>query len=253
MKNILNKVNIHFGTYLILFFALMAGYIKNMFIIFIIVIVHEMGHIFFLKVFKIPIEKVIIYPFGGLTIINSRLHERIYKNIIVSLGGIFFQIFLILLVKLLFWKGLILISTYDLYMKYNYLLIMFNIIPIIPLDGSKLVFAFLTKFFSYKTSYYVLGVISIVSLIGFIIYNFVFKINDLIIYLFFLEQMMEFIKNYKYMMNKFFLERVMYEHYYDGIISDCNDIFKLRIDKYYYFFEKGKVYNEKRYLKDRLF
>ena len=253
MKNILSKFQIDFWTYILLFFALFAGYIKVVFIIFLIVFIHELGHIFFLMLFHISIEKVKIYPFGGLTIINKRLHERIYKDIIVGFGGIIFQIVLYVIVFFLFKNGLILESTYLIFVKYNKMLILFNLLPIIPLDGSKIINAFLNLFISFKTSYFVTILVSVGTLICFIIFNFIFRINDMVIYLFFLFQLIQVIKEFKLVMNKFYLERVLYNHYYNRIINKCSDLDRLRIDKYYYFFDNRRYINEKDYIRKRLF
>jgi hypothetical protein len=48
-------------------------------------------------------------------------------------------------------------------------------------------------------------------------------------------------------MNKFYLERIMYDNYYNGIVNDSS-IDNIRLDKYYYF-KVGKGYiNEKKYI-----
>ena len=82
--------------------ALLAGYIKNISIILIIVLIHELGHVFFFRIYNIEIEKIVIYPFGGVTYINKRIHERIYKDILISLGGIIFQLGLFVIFYLLY-------------------------------------------------------------------------------------------------------------------------------------------------------
>jgi stage IV sporulation protein FB len=102
MKNILTKIKIDNVTYLLLFLALFSGYIKRSFIIFSIVLVHELGHVFFFWLFKIDVESVVIHPFGGVTKVNKHIHERIYRDVLMSLGGVFFQILLYLLFVFLY-------------------------------------------------------------------------------------------------------------------------------------------------------
>lgn len=253
MKNMLNKIKIDPCTYILMLFALISGYIKITFIIFFIVIIHEIGHITFFLLFKIPIEKINIYPFGGLTIVNKKIHERIYKDIIISLGGIIFQLIIYLLMNILSKTNLLNITTYELFKEYNMYIIVFNLIPIIPLDGSKLLNTILNKYLSYKTSYIITSIISFISLIIFIIYNTFYKINDIVIYIFFIIQIIAYIKSYKYTINKFYLERTMYDHYYDKIINKCKSLDKLKINKYYYFYDSKKYINERNFIKKNYF
>ena len=57
MKNILDKIRIDYSTYLLIILGLLAGYIKNIFIILVIVIIHEFGHVFFFSLFNIKTIK----------------------------------------------------------------------------------------------------------------------------------------------------------------------------------------------------
>lgn len=249
MKNIFKIDN---STYLLILLGLLSGYIKNIFVILIIVLIHELGHVFFFYIFNVEIESVIIYPFGGVSKVNKRIHERIYKDILISLGGIIFQLLLAVIFYFLYQYDLIVNSTYKLFNVYNKSIILFNLIPIIPLDGSKLLFACCTKFLSFKKSYLIMVICSIVSFVFFITYNFVFKMNDIVIYSFLLLNLCQSIKNYKYVINKFYLERIMYDNYYDGIVYNSN-IDNMKLDKYYYFMDGNSVINEKIYLKNKRF
>ncbi len=253
MKNILNKIKIDNSTYILLLLGLIAGYIKNYLIIMIIILIHELGHVFFFKIFKIEIESITIYPFGGITKINNKLHERIYKEILISIGGIMFQLLLLVVFYLLYSNNLIVLNTYLMFLNYNSSIILFNLLPIIPLDGSKLVFNISKKYMSYKKSYILMILIGIVSYIMFLVYNFIYRINDIVVYLFLLYEIYLIIKNYKLIMNRFYLERVIYDNYFDKIVYCDKDIDNIRIDKYYYFLEKDKYINEKKYIKNKKF
>ena len=145
MKNILDKVRIDYSTYILILIGLLSGYIKNIMIILVIVLVHELGHVFFFSLFKMDIESIVIYPFGGVSKVNKKIHERIYKDILISLGGIIFQGLLIMVIYLLYKYSFIVNSTYNMYISYNKSIILFNLIPIIPLDGSKLQLSICSK------------------------------------------------------------------------------------------------------------
>lgn len=253
MMNILNKIKIDYSTYFLILLSLLAGYIKIMFIILIIVIVHELGHVFFFYIFKIKVVKVVIYPYGGVTFVDKKIHERIYKDVLISLGGIIFQVVLMGIFWLLYRNNIIVHSTLELSIKYSLVIMIFNMLPIIPLDGSKLFLAVLSKFVSFKKSYILMILISVICLISFLLFNIVYKLNDIVIYIFLIFKLVEVIKEFKYVMNKFYLERVMYTHYYNGIINYVEDIGKLRIDKYYFFREGKRYVDEKKYIMKKRF
>ena len=248
MKNLLNKFKIDFSTYILILLAFLAGYLKDISIVLFIVIVHEFGHILFFKIFKFEIIRVVIYPFGGMSFINKKVHTRIYKDILVSLGGIIFQLILFVLIYILYFNNLIVYSTFELFLLYNKSIIIFNLIPLIPLDGSKLVFAIFTKFFSYKKSYYLMIILSCFSLMCFIFITFNLKLNDITIYIFLLFSIIKSIKDYKMYFNKFCLERILYNNYYNEIFSGNYKVDDMRIDKYYYFKSNDKYINERKYL-----
>lgn len=253
MKNILDKVRIDYSTYILILIGLLSGYIKNITIILVIVLVHELGHVFFFSLFKMDIESIVIYPFGGVSKVNKKIHERIYKDILISLGGIIFQGLLIIVIYLLYKYSFIVNSTYNMYISYNKSIILFNLIPIIPLDGSKLLLSICSKYMSYRISYITMIFVGCVSLLLFILYNMIFKLNDIVVYLFLLGSLINCIKEYKYVKGKFYLERILYDNYYNEIINDSFDIKDMRIDKYYYYKNKDRYINEKDYILKKMY
>ena len=73
MKNIKAKFKINSFTYLLILSALWTGLIKNISLILLIVIIHELGHVFFLRHYEYNIEEIEIFPFGGTGILNRCL------------------------------------------------------------------------------------------------------------------------------------------------------------------------------------
>lgn len=253
MKNISPKLKIDSSVYLILLLAMLSGFFKPILLSFIIVLFHELGHIISFIIFKIPLEKVVIYPFGGMCYVNKKIHERIYKDIICSIAGIVFQLLLLIIFTILNTRGIILNSTYNTFTEINKSILLFNLLPLIPLDGSKLLLSILTKFLSFKKSYTLTIIFGIIGFISFVIHNLIFRLNDIFIYTFLLFKLIEVIKNYKYILNKFYLERVLYDHYYDGIINDSSNPSDMKINKYCFFKKEKRYINEKDYLKKNYF
>jgi hypothetical protein len=79
------------------------------------------------------------------------------------------------------------------------------------------------------------------------IYNCIFKLNDLVIYAFLIINLCNVIKEYRYLLNRFYLERILYDNYYDKIVYGKN-VDKMMINKFYYFDVDGLRVSEKKYL-----
>jgi len=246
--NIFKKFKISYYTYLFILICMLCGYIKNIIIIFSICIFHELGHILFIKIFKYEIINIELLPFGGFTTIDKKINTNINKDILISFGGIIFQ--LILFIILIIFKNNINIITYKLIYKYNLILMIFNLIPIIPLDGNNILHLLLEKIFSYKISYYLNFYISLLLLILFFIYNYIYKLDNYFIISFLLYKLIMYIKNFKYHKNRFYLERILYDIEYNKIDNNTKNIESLRKNVLHYFKNDNKYINEKDMIKE---
>jgi len=243
MKNILNKLKINNYTYLFFIICALCGYIKNITIIFAICLFHELGHVFFIKLFKYKVVSIEILPFGGFTTIDKKINTSINKDILIAFGGIFFQ--LILLIIIYIFKNSFNIITYNLIINYSLILIFFNLIPIIPLDGNNIIHLLLEKFFSYHLSYYLNFFISIISLILFFIINYVYNLDNYFIISFLIYKVIVYFKNYKFNRNRFLLERYLYDFDYYKIDNKTKNINDLKKNVLHYFKEDNRYIREK--------
>lgn len=230
MKNIF-KINIF--TYILLILSLLSGYGREMLIIYFILIIHEIGHYIFFRYYNIEVNKIVIYPYGGMIDNNMLINTNSKKVLIISLGGIFIQIILYFIIFLLYKIGFVESSFYNIFFKYNLYIILFNLIPIYPLDGFKILNSLLELVLSFKLSLKFSIIFNFIFIMLFFLYLYVFKINNYIIIIFLLCSLVNYIKSIKYIVNKFYLERVIYDIKYDGIVSvKCvNDMYK---NKYNY-------------------
>ena len=246
MKNI---IKIDSSLYILLLIGMLSGYIKDIVIVFSIVLIHELGHVIFFRIFNIEIEKIVIYVTGGICFVNKKINNRILYDFMINIAGIMMQVILFFIIYYLWKSGYVVDSTYNMFKVYNTGIIIFNLLPIIPLDGSKLFFNICSKFFSFIVSYRLMIVVSIISLLLFGLFNVLLGINGIVICIFLLIQLFVVIKEYKYVINKFYLERILYNNFYDSIVNDVSLVNKMKIGKYYYFYKDGRYYNEKDYLK----
>lgn len=216
MKSIF-KINIF--TYIFLILSMLSGYGREMLIVYFILIVHELGHYILFKYYNINVNKITLYPYGGMIDNNMLINTNSKKVLIISLGGIFIQIVLYLIIYLLFKVGFIDYNFYKMFFKYNLYIILFNLIPIYPLDGFKILNSVLELVLSFKLSLKISIIFNFVFIILFFLYLYIFNINNYVIVIFLLCNLINYIKSTKYIINKFYLERMIYDIKYDGLIS----------------------------------
>lgn len=206
------KIKIHDSTYIFLLVFFLAGYFECIYLLLIVVFIHELGHCFFALLCGVKVSNIIIYPFGGISILQTDINLKIYKEFLCLIGGILFQTIFFIIIKHLYLNSYVSIHVFSLFKKINYFLISFNFLPIIPLDGGKLLNLFFDLLFNYKLSFKITSFISIVFSVIFFFYYFSFI--SFIIFIFFIKSILFEIFNFKYKYNKFLLERLNKEIYF---------------------------------------
>lgn len=232
MKNIF-KVNIFFYLFLIIF--IVSGYINYLIIFLVIMFFHEIGHIITIKLLGYKINKMIIYPTGGIIKTNISINIPSIHLFLISVSGVAMQLLLFLLVPE---SG---VNNYQIFYLLNKSLIIFNLIPIIPLDGFKIYLSIVENIFSYRISVKIMFIISFISL--FILFYYT---KSIIVLLFLYIANINFFLNYQYYMNKFLLERYLYKISFKKrkYVDNINSIFKSRYNYIKYdniYLEEGDV------------
>ncbi len=203
-----------------------------------------------IKLFKYPIKKVIIYPFGGLTIIDKPINSSINKELLIAFSGILSQLIWGVLGYILYQYNFFSYDSYMMMKFYNYIIIFFNIIPMYPLDGSKIINLLLEKRFAYIKAMKITNIISIISLIIFIGINVVMKLGNYPICLFLVFQLIWVIKKEKYLKERFFLERYLYQFPYQSIQNHSKEnIYLLKKNTLHFFWINNRYNHEKAVLK----
>ena len=165
MKIILSKIEFHYTFIIIALGFVLAGYFSNLIVFTSIIIIHELGHIITGLHFKYKLDKVIIYPYGGMTKFNTIINTNINKDILVAISGVIVQSIYFILITILYTKGYIREYIYNQFTIYNKSILLFNILPIIPLDGSKTINLILSKYLYYNLSNRLTIIISFITII----------------------------------------------------------------------------------------
>lgn len=247
MKTILNKIEFHY-TYLIIALGfILTGYFSNLIVFTSLILIHELGHILCLLYYKIDIQKVIIYPYGGITKVNGKIDNNIDEELIIAISGVFFQTILYSIIFILYNYNLLSYKIFNLYTLYHYSILIFNLLPICGLDGFKILNLYLSKFFSFYVSNIISLIISIIiviilTILGFNNYSYIMLLTLLIYNIY------EFYINIDYLYNRFLLERYLYNFNFKKI-KVINNMKKMQKNKYHYLKKDKSIIEEKKALK----
>ena len=154
-------------------------------------------------IFGYKIKKINIYPFGGYTIFEHDINTPFITEFMVFLGGILFQILFFLITKNLIDDTS---YTYNLMKNYNLSILIFNMIPIIPLDGSKILNILFNKILPFKKSHLLTIYISYIFVLILLIFS-IKNLNILLMIFLLFSLIIKEHKSHKYIFNTFLLER----------------------------------------------
>ena len=218
------------------FLCLILGYFRFFITFTLIILFHECGHILMMLIYKWDIKKIILLPFGGLTICNVNINTPLKEEMLVALMGPIFQI----IYSILFKNNLVL--------NIHYTLLFFNLLPIYPLDGYKILTVFLNII---RPFYFTLIISLLISLTILLILPFFYIVLwFILILLILLFQNIKIIKNYKLIWYRFLYERVNYNIKYSKIkvIKNIQNMFK---DTFHFIEKNGIITDEKKYLRGK--
>lgn len=245
--NIFNKVQIHFLYYIVAFICIITGMFKEFIYFTLIIVVHELGHILPSILYKWKIEKIVILPFGGITIFNENINRPLKEELLIVLMGPIFQC-------IVYYIGSYFIS-YDLIIyNYHYAILFFNLLPIYPLDGSKIINIIFNKFLSFKKSHIVSIYLSYIILLltGFVLYSMTFSYLIILILLFLLLKVIDENKKHEFIFNRFLFERYLYQiKFKKRKVIKGDQVNKMKRDYKHLFYLNNKYHTEDTLLSKR--
>lgn len=236
-------------TYIIMAFGLvLTGHFINLIAFTSLIIIHEFGHVITATIYKYRIKKITIYPYGGITEFDTLVNTKIESDLVISVSGIIMQSIYFSLIFFLYKRGIIREYTYNLFFAYHNSMLLFNILPIIPLDGSKIVNLILSKYLNLNFSNNLTVLISFITLSMILIGDIYEKNYSMVMVVFILLQnIWNYYKKIEYIYNKFVLERYLYNIKYKSvkIINNKNKMYK---NKTHLFKVNNSIIEEKSFL-----
>ena len=245
------KIEFHYTYILISLGFILTGYFPNLLVFTSIIIIHELGHYTIAKLNKLNVGKIIIYPYGGLVKMNNLVNTSINKELKVAISGILFQSIYYLIIVLLYQQGIIREYIFNLFNTYNTSILLFNILPIHPLDGSKILNLVLSKIIPFNIANKLNILISIITLIIVTYINYYnFNYTTILILGVITDNLIKYHHQLKYVYNKFLLERYIYKITYNKT-KKINKIENMYKDKYHILKEKDAYITEKQALSNK--
>lgn len=154
----MKKLKIHPSFIVFIIATIFSGIINEILLMLFILCLHELGHIIVIRILKYEISSITLLPFGA--IIDCRMkNQSLLKELLVYMSG--------LLVNIIIAMALLIIDRNSPLMYINGILLVFNLLPIVPLDGGKILHVIIAYFSPYKKSLKFLSYISYIALIFF--------------------------------------------------------------------------------------
>lgn len=128
-------------------------------VLFLCVVLHELGHALMAKRFKIETQKIMLLPIGGVATLE-KMPDKPIQELLVTLAGpavnIIIALFLLLVVplrntfnfKAIVLEEILYTVSFESFLFYifiaNVMLVLFNLIPAFPMDGGRVLRAILS-------------------------------------------------------------------------------------------------------------
>ena len=123
---ILPKIKIHYLMIALIIICSFSGFLGQILLISFTILLHEMGHLFFIILFGGKIKSMTLNIFGGRLDANTSKIKKRWKKILVDMGRNYYKYF----------KNN---DKIDFIIRFNWLMIVFNLLPIFPLDGYRFI------------------------------------------------------------------------------------------------------------------
>ena len=123
------RIDLKIFVFLIIFY--LTNQLKTYLMIMFFCIIHEVGHIIVALLFKMKLQKIEVTPFGANASFYEKFSNNKSKEILVALAGPLTSLVLVFL------------CTTQEAVYSNILIMLFNLIPIYPLDGGRILFGIL--------------------------------------------------------------------------------------------------------------
>lgn len=196
--------------------------------IFFILSIHELSHILVAKFFCLKIEKIIVYPFGLSAYIPQLGYGSVFQEICIISAGPLSQVIFPSVFMLMVKGGMISQSFYEYLLMINANIMIFNLLPIYPLDGGRLLQTFFHCFTRYKTAQRCTCIVSFLILLFVMSVQCMHGYSAILVQLFLAIQLIICYRDIHYDCMKFYHYRYLHSIKYPPILNTKKDLYRAR-------------------------
>lgn len=142
--SIFKKIYIHPLLWVVVAIAVVTAHFIELSLLLLIIFIHEMGHAAAASFFSWRLKKISFLPFGGVAEMDEHGNRPLKEEAIVTLAGPIQHIWLMAGALFLYEAGYMSEYIYSHFMQFNIMILIFNLLPIWPLDGGKFIFLWLS-------------------------------------------------------------------------------------------------------------
>lgn len=203
------RIKLHPLFTLLIISSALTGYFVEMVTLFTIVIIHEMGHVSAAKYFQWRVMEIRLLPFGGVAVVEESLNVPFGEDVIVAAAGPLQNAWMILVsLGFMHWDQQH-AEWWAYFMHANLMIGCFNLLPILPLDGGRIMQVLLSGILPYYRSV-VYGIfVSFIVCGGMISYSLFsgFRWNLLVIGVFIIVSNISFYRQLPYHFMRFLIQK----------------------------------------------
>lgn len=209
------KIKFEPSFYLVTLLAILTGYFNQYFIFAISILLHECGHLMMAFFFKWELDELKFFAFGGEMRFVGELNKPNREDLLISLAGVLMNGLLLVI--------FFVISQFEvneMQLKYVHsfiwaqlFIISFNLIPLPPLDGSRIVATILSSFLPYRVALKLICYFNVLFISVITIFTFLYDFRQFyVIVSFLLYSTMKFNRQVKYLFQRFLIHKKLYRN-----------------------------------------
>lgn len=169
-----------------------------------------MGHFLAAKYYKWRIQSIVLWVFGGVMKTDESANRPIKEDVIVTVLGPIQHLFIYFFLLLMMYGNVLPDTIIETAIQFNWMILLFNLLPIYPLDGGKLLLYGLSSYLPFRRAHRMTILFSMYAAILIIllqIFVLPFTLSALLIILFLLLENKTEWKNHYYVFIRFLLNR----------------------------------------------
>lgn len=238
--NFLTKFEVSPFATIFIVLTLVSNSYKLFFIYFLITFIHELGHVLIAILLKFKIGTIKLLAIGFNAEIEGLDNSSSIKEFLVVIAGPLTYFISMYLLEYLYKVDFLSYNAYIQSVQVNKYNLFFNLLPLIPLDGGRLLKIIIDNFFTSKKSMIISVILSNIFLI-------IFMINTInspqwLVYIFLILTNVIYILTINKKWKLFLVKRLMINNKYKDKIHNHNDIFR---NKNNYLIKNNNILNEK--------